>query len=186
MDLHEGTVRELDDAAGLRYLLDSARHCDREIDQPIWESEVFRLIRDTAVYLEPDRTDRVIAAVNPGCGTGRLTPAIAMALFAAIATDTGWFRFSSVSEETFATVARLVDADSFVEDALLAIVQMPSGVPVATVALRLTSDDVDGKASAMSLSSLATEKCQCRLRFGPTTAKTPSCRGERLTTKTDG
>lgn len=31
-------------------------------------------------------------------------------LFAAIATDTGWFRFSSVSAETYRVIARLIDA----------------------------------------------------------------------------
>lgn len=39
-----------------------------------------------------------------------VTPTIAQALFTAIATDTGWFRFASVSEETFSAVARLVAA----------------------------------------------------------------------------
>ncbi|KAA5544443.1 bifunctional oligoribonuclease/PAP phosphatase NrnA [Roseiconus nitratireducens] len=35
---------------------------------------------------------------------------MASALFAAIATDTGWFRFGSVTAETYRIVARLVDA----------------------------------------------------------------------------
>jgi phosphoesterase RecJ-like protein len=39
-----------------------------------------------------------------------LTPLVARALFAAIATDTGWFRFASVSGATFAVVAKLVEA----------------------------------------------------------------------------
>ncbi len=39
-----------------------------------------------------------------------ITPEIAMPLFAAIATDTGWFRFSSVTEKTFTALARLVAA----------------------------------------------------------------------------
>ncbi len=39
-----------------------------------------------------------------------LTPAIAEPLFAALATDTGWFRFSSVRPETFAAAADLVRA----------------------------------------------------------------------------
>jgi len=39
-----------------------------------------------------------------------LTPQIANPLFAAIATDTGWFRFPSVGEATFASVTRLVAA----------------------------------------------------------------------------
>lgn len=39
-----------------------------------------------------------------------LTPQIAEPLFAAIATDTGWFRFSSVGEATFLALAKLVAA----------------------------------------------------------------------------
>ncbi|MCL2119269.1 MAG: bifunctional oligoribonuclease/PAP phosphatase NrnA [Planctomycetaceae bacterium] len=39
-----------------------------------------------------------------------LTPDMATALFTAIATDTGWFRFSSVTDQTFAVAAELVRA----------------------------------------------------------------------------
>jgi phosphoesterase RecJ-like protein len=39
-----------------------------------------------------------------------LTEAIAMPLFTAIATDTGWFRFASVTEATLGAAARLVAA----------------------------------------------------------------------------
>jgi phosphoesterase RecJ-like protein len=39
-----------------------------------------------------------------------LTPAMARPLFAALATDTGWFRFSSTSATTYHTAARLVAA----------------------------------------------------------------------------
>lgn len=38
----------------------------------------------------------------------RLTPAIATPLFAALATDTGWFRFNSVSQITYETAAKLL------------------------------------------------------------------------------
>ena len=39
-----------------------------------------------------------------------LTRAIAVPAFAAIATDTGWFRFDSVTAETYRVIARLLDA----------------------------------------------------------------------------
>ena len=39
-----------------------------------------------------------------------LTRAMAVPLFAAIATDTGWFRFGSVTSETYRVIARLIDA----------------------------------------------------------------------------
>jgi phosphoesterase RecJ-like protein len=40
----------------------------------------------------------------------QVTPEIAVPLFAAMATDTGWFRFPSVTNTTFAAAARLVAA----------------------------------------------------------------------------
>ena len=40
----------------------------------------------------------------------KITRTAAMPLFAAIATDTGWFRFGSVTAETYRVIARLVDA----------------------------------------------------------------------------
>ena len=39
-----------------------------------------------------------------------MTPEIAMPVFAALATDTGWFRFGSVKEHTFLAAAKLVAA----------------------------------------------------------------------------
>lgn len=39
-----------------------------------------------------------------------ITRAMAVPLFAAIATDTGWFRFPSVTSETYRVIARLLDA----------------------------------------------------------------------------
>lgn len=40
----------------------------------------------------------------------KLTPEIATPLFAAVATDTGWYRFSSASAVTYRTAAKLIDA----------------------------------------------------------------------------
>jgi phosphoesterase RecJ-like protein len=40
----------------------------------------------------------------------KLTPAIAQVLLAAIATDTGWFRFSSITSLTYRVAAELIDA----------------------------------------------------------------------------
>jgi phosphoesterase RecJ-like protein len=39
-----------------------------------------------------------------------LTRSMSVPLFAAIATDTGWFRFGSVTSDTYRVIARLVDA----------------------------------------------------------------------------
>jgi phosphoesterase RecJ-like protein len=40
----------------------------------------------------------------------QLTPSIAMPLFAALATDTGWFRFPSAQVDCYQTAARLIEA----------------------------------------------------------------------------
>ena len=40
----------------------------------------------------------------------RVTRSMGMPLFAAIATDTGWFRFPSVTAETYRVIARLIEA----------------------------------------------------------------------------
>jgi phosphoesterase RecJ-like protein len=56
-----------------------------------------------------ESTGRLVLAAMDALDVA-LTPAMASALFAAIATDTGWFRFASVGEATFLTAARLVAA----------------------------------------------------------------------------
>ena len=56
-----------------------------------------------------EATGRLILELGEALGV-EITPEIAMPLFAAIATDTGWFRFSSVEEKTFLALARLVEA----------------------------------------------------------------------------
>lgn len=56
-----------------------------------------------------EATGRLILELGEALGV-RLTPEIASPLFAAIATDTGWFRFSSVTANTFAALAKLTAA----------------------------------------------------------------------------
>ena len=56
-----------------------------------------------------EATGRLVLELAEVLGVA-VTPEMAKALFAAIATDTGWFRFSSVSEETFLALAKLVAA----------------------------------------------------------------------------
>jgi len=65
-------------------------------------AEVFR--DDTA-----EATGRLILELAEALGV-EVTSEMAVPLFAAIATDTGWFRFSSVNEKTFAALAKLVTA----------------------------------------------------------------------------
>ncbi len=54
-------------------------------------------------------TGRLILELGEALGV-TITSAMATPLFAAIATDTGWFRFSSVQEKTFLALSRLVGA----------------------------------------------------------------------------
>ena len=56
-----------------------------------------------------ESTGRLILQAIDALGV-KLTPEMATPLFAAIGTDTGWFRFPSVSEATFNAAARLVAA----------------------------------------------------------------------------
>lgn len=56
-----------------------------------------------------ESTGRLVLQAIDALGV-TLTPEMAMPLFAAIGTDTGWFRFASVGEATFQAAARLVAA----------------------------------------------------------------------------
>jgi phosphoesterase RecJ-like protein len=56
---------------------------------------------------DSEATGRLILGAIDAIG-GTVTPEIASPLFAAIATDTGWFRFNSVTALTFAAAGRLV------------------------------------------------------------------------------
>ena len=56
-----------------------------------------------------EATGRLVAEAAEQLGL-ELSPRIATALFAAVATDTGWFRFSSTTADTYRLAARLVEA----------------------------------------------------------------------------
>lgn len=56
-----------------------------------------------------EATGRLIVEAADALGVP-LTAQMAEPLFTAIATDTGWFRFASVTSETYRTIGRLVDA----------------------------------------------------------------------------
>lgn len=56
-----------------------------------------------------EATGRLVLELAEALGV-KLTPKLAEIVFTAIATDTGWFRFSSVTEGTFQALAKLVAA----------------------------------------------------------------------------
>lgn len=62
-------------------------------------------MKDTAA----EAAGRLVLEAIDALGVG-LTPEMAEPLFTAIATDTGWFRFPSVTSQTYTAIARLVDA----------------------------------------------------------------------------
>jgi phosphoesterase RecJ-like protein len=59
--------------------------------------------------VEASATGRLVVEAAEALGV-TLTPEIAMPLFAAIATDTGWFRFGSAGSTTYRVAAALIDA----------------------------------------------------------------------------
>jgi bifunctional oligoribonuclease and PAP phosphatase NrnA len=75
---------------------------DHHVSQDDMSAEVFK---DTS----SESTGRLVLQAIDAIG-GTVTPQIATPLFAALATDTGWFRFPSVGESTFAAATRLVAA----------------------------------------------------------------------------
>jgi bifunctional oligoribonuclease and PAP phosphatase NrnA len=64
---------------------------------------------ETFKNVEAEATGRLVLEAAQHLGV-RLTPEIATPLFAAIATDTGWFRFASTRGDTYRAAGALVDA----------------------------------------------------------------------------
>jgi len=73
---------------------------DHHVSQDDMSATVFKDV-------ESEATGRLILGAIDALGAA-VTPQIAEPLFAAIATDTGWFRFKSVSALTYAAAGRLV------------------------------------------------------------------------------
>ena len=63
----------------------------------------------------------------------KITPEMASALYAAIATDTGWFRFPSTTAETYRVIAQLMDAGAVPADIYSSLYEQ---VSLARVLLR--------------------------------------------------
>jgi bifunctional oligoribonuclease and PAP phosphatase NrnA len=75
---------------------------DHHVSQDDLGAEVFKDV-------EAEATGRLVIEAMDQLKVS-LTPEIARAAFVAVATDTGWFRFSSTKAGTFALIARLVQA----------------------------------------------------------------------------
>jgi phosphoesterase RecJ-like protein len=72
-----------------------------------------------------ESTGRLVLGAIDALGVSP-TPQIASALFAAIATDTGWFRFASVSDATLAAASRLVAAGARPNEVFAALYEQNS------------------------------------------------------------
>ncbi|HBE69293.1 MAG TPA: phosphoesterase [Planctomycetaceae bacterium] len=76
------------------------------IDHHVGEDDLgTEFFKDT----KAEATGHLVAKLAGHLGT-EITPAMAMALYAAIATDTGWFRFGSTTPETYRVIAQLVES----------------------------------------------------------------------------
>jgi phosphoesterase RecJ-like protein len=91
---------------------------DHHVSQDDMNAVVFK---DTT----SESTGRLILQAIDAIGAA-LTPQIAAALFAAIATDTGWFRFASVGEATLTAAARLVAAGAKPNETFTALYEQNS------------------------------------------------------------
>ncbi len=84
-----------------------AARCDKIVlDHHVGEDDL-----GAAMYkdYQAEATGHLVVQAADALGVS-LTRTLSVPLFAAIATDTGWFRFGSVTAETYRVIARLIDA----------------------------------------------------------------------------
>lgn len=127
----QSKVEVLGDQVTAAELLDGSVDVMMVLDTSAWQQigpmgEVLREFTGTKIvidhHLSSDDLGAVVFKDDTAEANGRLvleaiealgaelTATMATPLFAAIATDTGWFRFSSVNEKTFAAIAKIVAA----------------------------------------------------------------------------
>jgi phosphoesterase RecJ-like protein len=114
------TIEQLADREVIMVLDTSAWIQLGKMADVIRQSKAFKIVLDHHVSSDDlgaemfkntsaEATGRLVVEAADALGVA-LTPEIAAPAFAALATDTGWFRFASASAETFRVAARLVDA----------------------------------------------------------------------------
>jgi phosphoesterase RecJ-like protein len=108
-------------SADLFFVLDTSSWAQLgEMATPFRESPAKKIVLDHHIkgddigaekFIDPEAEATGTLVVRAADALGvPLTAEIAQTVFAALATDTGWFRFSSVTPETFRMAARLMDA----------------------------------------------------------------------------
>ncbi len=93
-----------------------------------------------------EATGRLVVEAAEELGVA-LTPEMAMPIYAALATDTGWFRFGSVSSGTYQIAAKLVDAGASPPDIYRALYEQDTlgRVKLRGTILAKTATELDGR-----------------------------------------
>lgn len=93
-----------------------------------------------------EATGRLVIEAAEQLGVA-LTPEIATPLFAALATDTGWFRFSSTTGDTYRFGGKLIDAGARPSDIYKSLYERDTLARVKLIGRTLarTQTDVDGR-----------------------------------------
>ena len=100
------------------------------------------LFKDTTA----EATGRMVVEAADRLGVP-ISPEIARPLFAAVATDTGWFRFGSTTADTYRLAARLVDAGAVPEEIYAAAYEKetPGRLRLIGRALAQAQTELDGR-----------------------------------------
>ncbi len=93
-----------------------------------------------------EATGRLVIEAADHLGV-ELTPEIASPLFAALATDTGWFRFRSIAADSFRFAARLVDAGAVPQQIYTALYERDTLARIQLIGriMARTETELDGK-----------------------------------------
>lgn len=93
-----------------------------------------------------EATGRLVVEAADHLGV-KLTPEISTPLFAAIATDTGWFRFRSIAAESFRFAARLVDAGAVPQEIYTALYERDTLARIQLIGriIARAQTEMDGK-----------------------------------------
>lgn len=93
-----------------------------------------------------EATGRLVIEAADHLGVS-ITPEIASPLFAALATDTGWFRFRSLSADSFRWAARLVDCGAVPQEIYTALYERDTLARIQLIGriMARTTTELDGR-----------------------------------------
>lgn len=96
------------------------------------------LFKDT----DAEATGRLVFDAAAQLGV-RITPEIAVPLFAAVATDTGWFRFNSTTPTTFRCAASLVESGAHPQDIYTSLYEQMTHARLKLIGRTLATSESD-------------------------------------------